>query len=300
MNLVYLQTFLVVTEERSVTKAADILDVSKGLVSRHIKRLEESLNVRLLHRTTRTVAPTEAGKELYEKAKQIQRLAFEAEVRIKGLTDEISGDLKITAPFEFGRALCRHVISTFSKQYPTVRFILDFGPQLKDVEFGDYDIAFRAYEALPNDVIQKRLGYIRNVLVCSKDYDEKSQITCVNDLRERQFILNNQNDAWNTLILIEGNQEYSIKSKGNISSSTYHSMLELALQGMGIASLPYYQVEAFIEKGELVHVLPDVSVKAHHLSLIYANRRVTPSKISAFNKAVTEWLVLSDHYIIEQ
>ncbi|WP_370298790.1 LysR family transcriptional regulator, partial [Pontibacterium sp.] len=94
MNLTYLQTFLVVADEHSFTRAAEILDVSKGLVSRHVQKLEESLNAKLFLRSTRSISLTEVGEELYTKAKQIQLLATEAEVRVRDITQEVSGDLK--------------------------------------------------------------------------------------------------------------------------------------------------------------------------------------------------------------
>lgn len=298
MNLTYLQTFLVVAEEGSFTKAADVLDVSKGLVSRHVCNLEKTLNAKLFHRTTRQIALTEVGKELFTKAKQIQLLASEAEIRVKDITQEFSGDLKVTAPFEFGRALCHHVIPSFTRQHPQINLILDFGPIRKEIVSGDFDVAFRAYEELPNDVVGKELGYIRNVLVCSKDYDFKNEIKVIKDLHNSTFILNGQNERWNQLELVNGDKKYQIEVGGNLRSNTYSSILSLAEKGLGVACLPYYQVEEKIRSGELIHLLPDWAVKTHKLSLLYAQRRVTPRKLVTFNLAVKEWLGSSQLYLI--
>jgi len=298
MNLTYLQTFFVVAEERSFTKAAEVLDVSKGLVSRHVQRLEETLNSRLFHRTTRSISLTEVGEELYTKAKQIQLLATEAEMRVKDITQEVSGELKVTAPIEFGRALCRHVLPHYRNQYPKVDLVLDFGPIKKKIESGDFDIAFRAYDELPNDVIAKDLGFIRNVLVCSADYAKGKSLAAIEDIHQCTFILNSQNERWNQLELISGKQKYDVEVTGNLRSNTYNSILELARQGMGVASLPYYQVEDHLENGELVHVFPEWSAKAHKLSLIYAQRRVTPKKLATFNLSVTQWLQSNRLYMI--
>ncbi len=298
MNLTYLQTFLFVAEERSFTKAAEILDVSKGLVSRHVQRLEEALNSKVFHRTTRSISLTEVGEELYTKAKQIQLLATEAEMRVNDMTQEITGDLKVTAPIEFGRALCRHVVPSFRQQYPKVNLVLDFGPIKKKIESGDFDVAFRAYDELPSDVIAKDLGFIRNVLVCSGNYAKESELAAIEELHQCTFILNSQNDRWNQLELIRGEQKYNIEVTGSISSNTYSSILELAIQGIGVANLPYYQVEDLIESGGLVHVFPEWSVKAQKLSLIYAPRRVTPKKLVTFNLAVKQWLEPNNLYMV--
>lgn len=298
MNLTYLQTFLVVAEELSFTKAAEILDVSKGLVSRHVVRLEETLGAKLFHRTTRSISLTEVGAELYIKAKQIKLLATEAEMRVNDMTQEAAGDLQVTSPIEFGRALCRHVIPRFRQDYPKVNLVLDFGPMKKKIEAGDFDVAFRAYETLPNDVVAKDLGCIRNVLVCSREYMEVNRLAVIDDLHRCDCILNSQNERWNQLELVKNEQAYNLEVSGSISVNTYSATLELALQGMGMASLPYYQVEALIETGDLVHAFPDWSVKAQKLSLIYAQRRVTPKKLVVFNLAVMQWLASDNKYMI--
>ncbi|MDD9174443.1 LysR family transcriptional regulator [Aliivibrio finisterrensis] len=298
MNLTYLQTFLVVAEESSFTKAAEILDVSKGLVSRHVQRLEETLNTKLFHRTTRSISLTEVGEELYTKAKQIQLLAIEAEMRIKDLTQEVSGDLKVTAPIEFGRALCRHIIPSFRELYPKINLVLDFGPMKKKIESGDFDVAFRAYDELPNDVVAKDLGFIRNVLVSSASYVKNYEQNVIEDIHRCDFILNSQNERWNQLELIKGKQKYNVEVTGTLSSNTYSSILELVLQGVGIASLPYYLVEELLESNELIQVFPEWSVKAHKFSMVYAQRRVTPKKLVTFNQVVTQWLESNHLYTI--
>lgn len=298
MNLVYLQTFLAVAEECSFTKAAEALDVSKGLVSRQIKKLEDALGSKLLLRTTRSISLTEAGEELYTKARQIQLLATEAEMRVKDMTQEVTGDLKITAPSEFGRMLCRHVVPFFCKQYPKINVSLDFGPLKKKIETGDFDVAFRAYEDLPNDVVARDLGFIRNVLVCSDRFEKQCQMIDIEDLHRCTFILNSQNEHWNKLELICKDQKYHVEVTGNLRCNSYSSLLELAIQGMGVASLPYYQVEEFINNRQLIHVFPTWSVKTHMLSLIYAQRRVTPKKLNLFNTAVKQWLEDNSLYMI--
>ncbi|WP_028111155.1 LysR family transcriptional regulator [Ferrimonas futtsuensis] len=298
MNLAYLQTFVIVAKERSFTRAAESLGVSKGLVSRHVQKLEETLATRLLLRTTRSINLTEAGEALLVKASQIQLLATEAEMQVRDLTQELSGDLRVTAPFEFGRALCRHVIPEFTALYPKVNLILDFGPKRRQIEAGDFDVAFRAYDELPKDVVARDLGYIRNVLVCSSAFAESSRPGKIADLHRCRFILNSQNERWNQLELVSDDRRYTVEVTGGLSVNTYAAMLQLVQSGMGLASLPYYQVEELLEKGELIQVLPQWSVKTHSMSLIYAQRRVTPQKLTTFNQAVQRWLGANELFLI--
>ncbi|MCG9778039.1 LysR family transcriptional regulator [Photobacterium damselae] len=300
MNLIYLQTFLAVAEKKSFTLAAKELGVSKGLVSRHIKNLEDSCNAKLFYRTTRSIQLTEIGEELHIKAKEIQAIAVEAKTRVRDMTQELSGSLKVTAPFELGAMLCRHVIPSYKKSYPEISLELNFGPTAKKIEIGDFDIALRAYNELPNDVVAKELGFIRNVLVCSHNYARNNKHININNLEKYNFILNGQNSKWNELQLFSKiNNINDIKQvEGNVSANTYHSLLELASQDLGIVSVPYYQVKELIDSNKIVHLLPEWSIKTHKLYLVYAQRRVIPKKMSLFNSAVTEWLSTDNQYLL--
>ncbi|QOD51801.1 LysR substrate-binding domain-containing protein [Photobacterium damselae] len=86
--------------------------------------------------------------------------------------------------------------------------------------------------------------------------------------------------------------------EGNVSANTYHSLLELASQNLGIVSVPYYQVKELIDSNKIFHLLPEWSIKTHKLYLVYAQRRVIPKKMSLFNSAVTEWLSTDNQYLL--
>ncbi len=298
MNLTYLQTFLTVAEEGSFTKAAEVLDVSKGLVSRHIQRLESSLNSKLFHRSTRSISLTESGRDLLTRAQQIQLLATEAEMRVRDMAQEISGELRITAPLEFGRSLCQSVIPTYCQQNPMVEVICDFGPGKKRIELGEFDIAIRAFDSLPDDVVAKELGYMRNVVVAAPDYLAAIDAVTIDNIEQQRFILNSQNERWNHLQLVRGDEVVFKQVLGHMRANTYTAILSLAQQGMGLASVPYMHAQSMIERGELVEVLPQWSVKSHKLSLIYAQRRITPAKLVKFNQAVIDWLRANPSYLI--
>lgn len=298
MNLTYLQTFLTVAQEGSFTKAAEELDVSKGLVSRHIQRLESSLNSKLFHRTTRSINLTESGRDLLTRAQQIQLLATEAEMRVRDMAQEVSGELRITAPLEFGRSLCQSVIPNYCQQNPKVEVICDFGPGKKRIELGEFDVAIRAFDALPDDVVAKDLGYMRNVLVAAPAYLDSVEPITIDNLEQQFFILNSQNERWNHLQLVREDEALFKQVIGNLRANTYTAILSLAQQGMGLACVPFMHAESMIKRGELVEVLPEWSVKSHKLSLIYAQRRITPSKLVKFNQAVIEWLRANPRYLI--
>ncbi len=287
-----------VAEMQSFTLAADKLDVSKGLVSRHVQKLERDLNVKLFYRTTRSIRVTEAGEALYAKARQIQLLAVEAEIQLKDMTQEISGDLKITAPLELGRILSQQVIPQFCLDYPDINLFLDCDHAKKQIELGDYDVALRADDALPQDVIAKRLGTIRNVLVCSEQYLEHHPMPTLDNIHQCRFILNSRQRGWSELELVHGDKKATFTVMGRLHCNTYSAIAELATAGSGLASLPFYQVEEHIRCGKLIHILPKWSVQSQCLSLIYAQHRVTPQKLIRFNRAVMQWFKSSGLYLL--
>lgn len=300
MNLEHLQTFLCVSNmtSTSFTKAAESLNVSKGLVSRHIQKLEDYLGTKLFHRTTRKLELTEAGQALWEKAQQIHMLSVEAEMRVNDLIHDLSGELKITAAPEFGQLLCRTVIPQFRAMYPDVGLHLNFEQEEKSVEFGDFDIAFRAVSSLPNDVVAIRLGSIRNVLVCSEQFRQQHPVEDIAGIQQLPFILHNYKSDWNTLTLKSIDTQLQMSVSGELSASNYQTAMTLAMQGLGIASLPFYQVERHIADKELCQLFPNWSVKAHQLSLLYAQKRVTPKKVTVFNQLVQSMLNQQSNYLL--
>ncbi|MEO1337220.1 MAG: LysR family transcriptional regulator, partial [Myxococcota bacterium] len=151
-KLEYLDAFLAVAELGSFTEAAKHMSASKGMVSRHIEKMEESVGAKLFHRTTRMVSLTEAGQILLVKAQSIRATATEADIAIQSTTREVGGELKVAAPAEFALVLCREVIPRLRTLYPELAIRLDASPSLRNIEAGEYDVALRAQADLPGNV----------------------------------------------------------------------------------------------------------------------------------------------------
>ncbi len=300
MNLTHLQTFYKVAQLGGFSAAADALQVSKGMVSRHVQALEEVLKTRLFHRTTRKVTLTEAGQRLFEKASEIEKLSVDAAHEIEDLTQESSGYLKFTAPHELGRVICRDVIPIFVKKFPNVEVSTKFGAEQKDIEFGTFDVALRALDHLPDNVIARPFAITRNILVASVNHLGIEKINHPRDLLSHQAILSNHQVNWNNWFLqsYKTGESIEIPMAGNISTADYAPQLELACRGLGIANLPFQQVEAQIQKGHLVHILPDWYCPRHRVHLLYARQRHTPKKIRFFNQLLLDWRHEHPNYFI--
>ena len=288
--LTELHTFHCVAANAGFSKAADEMNVSKGLVSRHVKRLEDHYRTKLFHRTTRKVTLTEAGQRLYDKVRQIEQLAREAQTEVLDLNQEVSGELKLTMPDELGREMARYVIPQFIQSYPQIDLIMDFDRQFKDMEMGEYDVALRAVDEVPDNVIAKNLGLMKNLLVASPEYLAKNGVPdAPAALTGHQVILSSYRKAWNRWELSNGETSQTVALQGRLYAGIYSVSAELALANQGIASVPIYQAVPLLRQGELIQVLPQWYQPLHNVSVLYAAQRSIPQKVRRFVEAVMDW-----------
>lgn len=301
MNLTHLDTFLKVAKLRSFSAAAEQLNVSKGLVSRHIKALETDLNTTLLHRTTRSVSVTEAGKTLLETVLQIEGLTFKARRSIESLQKEDFGHIRFTAPSSLYQKFCSSLIPAFNADYPNVDIHLEFSTSLMDIEFGEFDVALRAHDQLPSNVIAKPVGAMINILVASPKWAEKKPINSPYGLIDVDSLQNSLNSKWNQWALVSDDGNHAvIDTKGTISSSNYDALKALAIAGMGVANLPIPIVEDSLKTGELVRILPQWHTTPHRFYLVYARQKQYPKKLTDFINIVFEWRESNAHWFSKQ
>lgn len=289
MNLAHLKTFLEVARHGGFSAAADSLDISKGMASRHIRSLEESLQCQLFHRTTRIVTLTEAGEELLDKTLKIEELVQQAQLNIHNLVQEASGNVKLTAPTALGRIICMEVIQNYAMEYPKVKLSLEFNRQINDVEFGQFDIALRIYDQIPDNVVAKDFGYVKNILVASPQWLQATPLSHIEDLHKVD-VVNDLNNEWNTWELqTDTGAREVIPTHGNVACSDYSDTLLMTKMGFGLANLPRYVVEEDLKQGALIHVLPDWYSHKHRLYLAYTKQRSYPKKVTALINRIRHW-----------
>ncbi|WP_339388746.1 LysR family transcriptional regulator [Vibrio caribbeanicus] len=301
MNLTHLDTFLSVAKMNSFSSAADHLGVSKGLVSRHIKALEVELSCTLFYRNTRNVSLTEAGKELFLIAKEIEVLKLGAEKKIHDLLQEDQGVIRFTAPISLGPNLCRAVIPKFRARYPNVNLDIDFSTLIKDVEFGSMDIALRAYSELGDNLVAKDFGWMKNLVVSSPEFQSKHRIKAPSDLVGLECIGNLINSDWDQWPLFSANNEkVVVPSGGKLACSSYDGILQFALLGEGVANLPMPIAEKYLATGQLVEVLPGWYSLIHYFHLVYAYQRNYPKKLRDFIGALVDWKESHEKWFVSE
>lgn len=311
MNLTYLQSFAAVVSQGGFSAAAEHLKVSKGLVSRHVNKLESELGTKLLHRTTRVIRLSEAGEKLYLEAQKIFSLARTVERDIQDITQEASGLLRFTAPMSIGDRIIRDLLPRYQALCPNVVLELNFSNQAYDLASGENDIALRAFETLPDLVVARSVGKMRNVLVASEQYLAKhSAIERLEDLAEHNCILNSHQQAWNvwrfepcvkeTSLQCEGantlDKEMPIVVNGSVATSKYATAKILAEQGVGVANLPWYFVEQAVLDKKLQLLLTQYVTFVHEMTIVHASQRQLPKKVKVFKDLLIEWFELHPEY----
>ncbi len=288
MDLSLLESFYHVADEGGFAKAADRLGVSKGLVSRHIRKLEANINTQLFHRSTRVVRLTEAGEYLYLKAEEIFRLAEVAERNIEGLTQEGKGLVRFTAPIEMGTQIIKAILPIYKQQFPEVEVQLNFSSSTFNMEHGDQDIAIRSHTNISPNLVIKEIGTLKNVFVTSPSYLKKSEaINTKQDLLKADCILINRNEKWNSWLELSDNNIADMA--GRVSANQYSVVRELVLSGLGIANLPFHIVIDDIKNKNLVSILDDYEVETHKLIIAHAQHRILPNKIKVFKELLVTW-----------
>lgn len=299
MDITHLASFYEVVQRGSFSAAADALGVSKGMLSRHVSALESALNAQLLQRTTRRLSLTEAGRVLHQQAGEIFALAREAEEGIRALTEEDSGRLRFTCPVSTGDRMVSELLARFAELCPGVQVELNFTNAMIDMSQGENDIALRAMELIPDNLVALPLGRLKDVVVASPALLAREGIPATPyELGGRSCLLQGHNPDWEQWHFRQGEEEAHILVQGRVRANHYSTLLQLARAGMGFAKCPLMLVEASLARGELVAVLTEWQTGLHPIYVLHAQQRRVPRKIRLFKQVLAQWFAERPHYLL--
>ncbi len=299
MDITHLASFYEVVQRGSFSAAADALGVSKGMLSRHVSALESTLNAQLLQRTTRRLSLTEAGRVLHQQAGEIFALAREAEEGIRALTEEDSGRLRFTCPVSTGDRMVSELLARFAELCPGVQVELNFTNAMIDMSQGENDIALRAMELIPDNLVALPLGRLKDVVVASPALLAREGIPATPyELGGRSCLLQGHNPDWEQWHFRQGEEEAHILVQGRVRANHYSTLLQLAQAGMGFAKCPLMLVEASLARGELVAVLTEWQTGLHPIHVLHAQQRRVPRKIRLFKQVLAQWFAERPHYLL--
>lgn len=286
-DLVYL---IMVARERSFTRAAAKLSVSQSALSHSMRALEERLQTRLLTRTTRSVAPTEAGEQLI---KSIAPLMEDIEKALSLLIEQQSrttGNIRITAGEHALHSTLWPLLKPFLQAYPDINIEMSIDNTLTDIVSGRFDAGVRLGEQVEKDMVAVRIGPDwRMVVVATPEYLEK------NGIPETPYDLQNHNCINMRLPTLGGlynweftrdNKDIRVKVEGQLIFNNLSSRIEAVLSGMGIAYAPEDSVYEYVAEGKLQIVLSDWCEPFTGYYLYYPSRKQHTPAFSKLLEAV--------------
>ncbi|MBV9567135.1 MAG: LysR family transcriptional regulator [Hyphomicrobiales bacterium] len=276
-NLDDLLVFFAVGYERSFTKAAAKLGVSQSALSHTIRGLEARLGVRLLTRTTRSVAPTQAGERLLLTiGPRFEEIAAELRA-IRELRDKPAGTIRITATEHAADTILLPKLTKFLRIYPDIKVevVIDYG--LTDIVAQRYDAGVRSGEQVAKDMIAVRIGPdMRMAVVGAPTYFKtRAELKKPQDLVEHNCITlrlptHGTLYAWE---FEKNGRELRVRVDGQLTYNTTAQMLNAALAGLGLAYVPEGLAQSHLARKRLRRVLEDWCPPYSGYHLYYPSRR---------------------------
>ena len=281
-----LNAFAAVAEHRSFVRAAAHLGITPSALSQTIRQLEERLGVRLLNRTTRSVAPTTAGERLYQRLRPAVDELDAAVAEAASTRERPAGMLRINAPRTAAIRLIAPRLGRFHRDNPGVILDVTVDDALTDIVAGRFDAGIRLGELLEKDMIAVRLtGELEMMAVASPDYLTRHGTPETPDELHNHACLNWRWPTDGSLYrweFEEDGREFEIAVQGPIIANDIEVVLQAALQGLGIAYASHEWMEGWLKEGKLVRVLERYSPKFPGVYLYHPSRRQQPPALRAF------------------
>jgi len=280
-----LTAFVAIAAHGSFRKAADEIGVSASALSHTMKGLEERVGIRLLNRTTRSVAPTQAGAALLERLRPILRDLGAALDEVNGFRTGLRGTLRINASEIAARALLRKAVPRFLAEHPDMHVDLVTEGRLVDIVAGGFDAGVRLGEAVPQDMVGVSFGGpARFVAIASPRYlKRRTAPRTPGDLQQHTCIRYRMQSGkiyrWE---LEKRGRSIAIDVQGPLTLDREELMVDAAADGLGIAFVPELAAERALAAGKVVSVLGDWCPRFPGLALYYPGHRLVPPALRAF------------------
>lgn len=283
-DLSVLAVFLAVAEERSFTKAARRMGVSPSAMSHAIRGLEEQIGVRLLSRTTRSVAPTDAGEQLLTRLRPALADIQEAVEQISGLRDKPAGRVRLLVPRLAATTVLGPKLAQFARDYPDIVLDVTADDNRMDIVAGGFDAGIHYGEYIQKDMIAVRMTKDdRAAIVGSPTYFKShARPKSPRDLLSYPCINFRHGSAglyrWE---FDKGKKSLSVAVNGPLIVDDVEILIRAAIDGIGLAFMSEEHAAPHLATGALVRVLDDWCQPFPGFFLYYPSRRQQPAALSA-------------------
>jgi DNA-binding transcriptional LysR family regulator len=280
-----MELFVRVVETGSFSAAARDLKLGQPAISRTVAALEERLRVRLLVRSTRQLAPTEAGTAFYERALRAIAEANEAEAAAQGAGAGLEGRLRICAPVTFARLHLVPRLGVFLDAHPRLWLELVMDDRVVDLVAENIDVALRVGTLSDSSLLARKLAQVERNVVATPAYLERRGVPSnPADLLEHDGIVYGQNSGGQEWLFRRGTSETSVRLRTRLTLSAAEGVREAVLAGQGFAITSRWMFAPELASGAVVPVLNEWTLPPMELWVIYPSGKLTSTKARAFVK----------------
>ncbi len=273
-----LRTLAIVIERGSITAAAAHMGITPSAVGKQITRLEEDVGVRLLQRSTRRVHPTAAGLSVYDRARPLLEELSDTINSISSEEAQVSGLVRISATPTFGRIHILPILAQLSREHPQLRFDLKLSEKMHDFIEDEIDIAVREGDLDDSSLysVLIREGVVQ--LYASPGYlEQHGSVESLDDLSKHDLILVPKTGLSDSSSAGQGKRLPRLVPRFAINE--LFSVRDLALAGLGIAGLPDYMAEEYVQLGDLVLCLPEFIPMSLPIHAVYPSKRFVAKRV---------------------
>lgn len=278
-----LSLFLDVVQQGSFAKAAALHDMDNSSLSKQIKKLETSLSIQLLNRSTRSFSLTPAGEEILAQA----QVLIGTLDKIKNIADSYhktpKGHIRITSSIAFGQMYLQPAISTYLKKFPDVKITLSLDDKKNDIIADHFDLAFRIGKLAESNLIAKKVAKTNFVIIASEEFvKQHGQPKTPEELIKLPAVIYSNGDVTlDQMQLSESptSDKFNVyRMKGNYKVSDVKSMIGAVIDGIGYTMIDLFNLEQPITESKLVPLLTDhkISMMGTGIYAVYPHRNQTP------------------------
>jgi DNA-binding transcriptional LysR family regulator len=282
-TLASMQVFAMVVEAGSFAAAAERLELSRALVSKHMAHLEKHLGTRLLNRTTRRLSLTESGSTYFERCQQILKDIEEAELAATELTSVPRGTLRVTIPLVFGVLHIAPLIADYLSIHTDAKLDFTLDDRNIDLVNEGYDLAIRIGNLAETGLIARKFAKDLVVVCGSPEYFRRHGIPRVpEDLSNHSCLSYSYDDSGNEWHFSGPDGEHVVQIKGNLRANNGDLLRVAALGGAGIVLQPRFLVGADLRAGRLQSVLTEYKSRELGIYAVYPSRKYLSAKVRSF------------------
>lgn len=289
-----MRTLLAAVDGGSLSAASRLLNKPLPTVSRRISDLEAHLGAQLLVRTSRKLILTDAGEAFTAVARRLLDDLGDAERAASGEYREPRGELIVTAPIMFGKLHVAPIVHAFLAAYPEVSVRLILSDGVIDLADAHIDVAVRIGKLPDSELVAKRVGHVRWVILASPDYlMRKGEPATPEDLHHHDCIAFEGLQTYRTWVVAGQGGARSVTITPRYSVNTADAVIDAAVADVGVARTMSYQAAGAVRNGRLVVIMTDHGGDAVPVSLIHRAQQVQPLKRRAFLDFVAPRLELA-------